>query len=91
MDGDIARPCVLHGLALCLVRDFVGKDDHPVRITYPVHEIPFIAADTFEGMPTLAGSSDVIRLQPIHSSNQGNAHGLLLWPSIPHTESRMFF
>lgn len=48
MDGNIARPCQLHGFALGLVGNFVGEHDHPVRIADLVHEIPFIAANALK-------------------------------------------
>ena len=74
MDGNIARPCQLHGFALGLVGNFVGEHDHPVRIADLVHEIPFIAADALKTVAAFLSRRDILGLQPVHAADQGNAH-----------------
>lgn len=83
MNGNVAGTGQLHGLALGFVGNFVGEDDHRVRIADFVHEIPFIAADAFKAVPFFLCSRDVILLQSVHAADQGNAHCFLLhfWPS----------
>lgn len=76
--GNFARTGDLHGLALGLMGNFIGEDNHLIGIADFIHEIALIAAYAFQLTAVFMSRRHIVTFQTVDAANQGHAHRVSL-------------